>query len=277
MRKIVHLSDIHFGTADLAVADRAVEKINQMAPDLVVVSGDLTQRAKSREFIAAKEFLDQLPGPQIVVPGNHDVPLYNVFDRFVKPLEKFQKYITDDLAPSFIDEELAVVGVNTARSMTIKGGRINKKQIADVQSVFRALPDDILKVVVTHHPFDLPEGGDEEDIVGRAEKAMPLISDSGGDLFLAGHLHVSRIETTAKRYTLENGRVALIIQAGTATSVRVRGEVNSFNLIEYDPPNLRVQRFECNVAATGFVPAEFKNYQQVERDWVELVEIRAVY
>lgn len=270
MRKIVHLSDIHFGTADLVIAGRVVDKIKELEPHIVVVSGDLTQRAKSREFIAAKEFLDQLPQPQIVVPGNHDVPLHNIFDRFFKPLEKFQKYITDDLSPTFIDDELVIVGVNTARSMTIKGGRISHEQIAGVQAEFEGLSESMLKVVVTHHPFDLPEGGDEDDIVGRAEKAMPLISDSGGDLFLAGHLHVSNIETTAKRYTLENGRVALIIQAGTATSVRVRGEVNSFNLIEFDHPNLHVQRFECNVAETGFVPAEFKNYQQVDRGWVKL-------
>lgn len=270
MRKIVHLSDVHFGTADSVIAGRVIDKIKELEPDVVVVSGDLTQRARTEQFVAAREFLDQLPQPQIVVPGNHDVPLYNVFERFVKPLEKFQKYITDDLNPKFIDAEMAIVGVNTARSLTIKGGRINEEQIVDVQAVFRELPDDILKVVVTHHPFDLPEGGDEDDIVGRAEKAMPLISDSGGDLFLAGHLHVSNIETTAKRYTLENGRVALIIQAGTATSVRVRGEVNSFNLIEFDHPSLRVQRFECNVAETGFVPAEFKNYQQVDRGWAKL-------
>src|SRR6476620_11455788 len=126
MRRIVHISDIHFGRVDYDVVERAVEKINELEPHLVVVSGDLTQRARSGQFVEAKAFLDRLPQPQIVVPGNHDVPMYNVFDRFVNPLEKFKKYITADLTPTYVDDEVAVVGINTARSLTIKGGRINE-------------------------------------------------------------------------------------------------------------------------------------------------------
>lgn len=271
MRKIVHLSDVHFGTADPTMVERVIEKVNEIGPDVVVVSGDLTQRARTIEFQQARHFLDQLPIPQIVVPGNHDVPMHNIFDRFFRPLNKFQKYITDDLTPTFIDDQIAIVGVNTARSMTVKGGRINKSQIADIQAKFCPLAEEILKVVVTHHPFDLPEGGDEDDIVGRAEKAMPLISDCGGDLFLAGHLHVSNIETTSKRYKLENGRVALILQAGTATSFRVRGEINSFNMLEFKNHVLRVERLECLSIETGFVPAENKRYERSENGWERTV------
>lgn len=267
MRKIVHISDIHFGTADHAVVGRAVEKINEIGPDVVVVSGDLTQRAKSDEFKQARAFLDRLPTPQIVVPGNHDVPLYNVFDRFFRRLHKFEKHITSDLTPTYIDEELAIVGVNTARSLTIKGGRINNKQIDYIRATFGGLGPGLLKMVVTHHPFDLPEGFDEDDVVGRARKAMPLIADCGGEVFLAGHLHVSNIETTAKRYTLENGRVALVVQAGTAASVRVRGEANSFNVIEFDRPALGITRFECSSPEQGFGPAEHKAYRQGVSGW----------
>ncbi len=267
MRRIVHLSDIHFGTVDYAVVDLAVQKVNEIRPDVVVVSGDLTQRARSEEFRQARQFLDRLPKPQIVVPGNHDVPLYNIFDRFFRRLTKFKKYITHDLTPTYIDEELAIVGVNTARSLTIKSGRINREQVDHIRAKICGLNDSILKIIVTHHPFDLPEGFDGDDIVGRAKKAMVRIADCGGDVFLAGHLHVSNIETTAKRYNLENGRIALVIQAGTATSVRVRGEVNSFNLIEFDLPELRIERLECTTVETGFVPAENKNYAQSENGW----------
>lgn len=270
MRKIVHLSDVHFGTADPAVVGWAIEKINDVRPDVVVVSGDLTQRARSREFQEARRFLDQLPKPQIVVPGNHDVPLYNVFDRFFRPLDKFRKYITDDLSPTYIDDEIAIVGVNTARSFTIKGGRINPEQIDQVRSKMCNLRNEVLKIVVTHHPFDLPEGSDEDDIVGRAEHAMPLIAECGGDVFLAGHLHVSHIETAAKRYKLENDRVALVIQAGTATSVRVRGEAHSFNIIEFDRPRLTVNRLECRSVETGFHPVEQKVYEESETGWKRL-------
>jgi 3',5'-cyclic AMP phosphodiesterase CpdA len=267
MKRIAHLSDIHFGRVDHAIACKAIAKINELAPDLVVVSGDLTQRARSREFLEAKRFLNQLPAPQIVVPGNHDVPLYNLFDRFLRPLEKFRKYITDDLTPEYIDDELAVVGVNTARSLVIKGGRINREQIGHIQAKMCSVPDDLLKVVVTHHPFDLPEGRDQRDIVGRAQLAMPSIAECGADVFLAGHLHVSHVSTTAKRYRLENGRAALVVQAGTATSVRARGEAHSFNLLEFGHPELAIHRFECSSPANGFSVAETREYRQSENGW----------
>ncbi len=267
MRRIVHLSDVHFGTADPSIVELVVEKVNELTPDVVVVSGDLTQRAKSSEFKQARAFLDRLPTPQIIVPGNHDVPLYNVLDRFLRALEKYEKYITSDLTPTFIDDEIAIVGVNTARSFTIKGGRINDDQIGYIREQFCGLMDKMLKIVVTHHPFDLPDGHDGDDVVAHAEKAMPLIADCGGDVFLAGHLHVSNIETSAKRYKLENGRIALIIQAGTATSVRVRGEPHSFNMIEFDHPWLRIERLECTSMTTGFVPAEHKIYKQIAGGW----------
>ncbi len=129
MRTIAHLSDIHFGRVDPLLVPPLIRAVNQSKPDLVAVSGDLTQRARSHQFKQAREFLDALPRPQIVVPGNHDVPLYNIFARFVEPLDKYRRYISDDLRPFYHDDEIAVLGVNTARSLTIKGGRINERQI----------------------------------------------------------------------------------------------------------------------------------------------------
>src|SRR6478672_7563427 len=115
MRRIVHLSDIHFGSVDNNVVKSLASSVNELKPHILVVSGDLTQRARTREFRMAREFLDKLPSPQIVVPGNHDVPLYNVFQRLAMPLEKFCRYISADLAPIYIDDEIAVAGINTAR------------------------------------------------------------------------------------------------------------------------------------------------------------------
>jgi 3',5'-cyclic AMP phosphodiesterase CpdA len=267
MRRLIHISDIHFGRADYAIAERAREKITELAPDLVIVSGDLTQRARSKQFIEARRFLDSLPQPQIVVPGNHDIPMYNVLARFATPLEKYKKYITDDLEPFYMDEEIAVIGINTARSLTIKDGRINAAQVAAIRARMCALDDKMLKAVVTHHPFDLPEGFDADDIVDNAERAMPLIADCGADVFFSGHLHVANIGQTANRYRLDSGRNALIIQAGTATSTRVRGEVNSFNLIEFEFPNLTVKRFECARAENGFREAQAQEYAQGEKGW----------
>ncbi len=266
MRKLVHISDVHFGRVDYAVAENLIVKINELKPNLTVVSGDLTQRARSAQFIEARSFLDKLPQPQIVVPGNHDIPLHNVFDRFVSPLEKYKKFITNDLEPFYRDEEIAVIGINTARSLTIKDGRINERQIASIQEKLCPLPDEMLKVIVTHHPFDLPEGFDDK-VVGRAELAMEKLADCGADLFLAGHIHVSHIGYTATRYKLETGRSALVVQAGTATSTRGRGEANSFNLIEFEYPKLTVKRFECETAESGFVETDVQQFIQNKNGW----------
>lgn len=267
MRRIVHLSDIHFGRVDAAIVEQAVAKINEVAPDLVVVSGDLTQRAKSKEFGEAREFLARLPQPQIVVPGNHDVPLYNAFGRFISPLEKFRKFITNDLTPTYIDQEMAVVGVNTARSFVIKGGRINARQVDYIQRKMCDVPNEALKMVVTHHPFDIPEGRNVRDIVGRAHLAVPMIAECGADVFLSGHLHISNIGSTAKRYRLDNGKAALVVQAGTATSIRARGEAQSFNLLEFNHPDLMIHRLECPVPQEGFSVAETIQYRQSEKGW----------
>lgn len=267
MRKLVHLSDMHFGRVDYAVVERLKEKICEINPHLVIVSGDLTQRARSHQFIEAREFLESLPQPQIVVPGNHDVPLYNVFARFFSPLKKYRRYISKNLQPFYHDEEIAVIGINTARSLTIKDGSINEKQVAQIRRRMCDLHEKMLKIVVTHHPFDLPEGFNEDDIVNNAAEAMPQIADCGADVFLSGHLHVSHISHTAERYKLDSGRSALVIQAGTATSTRGRGEANSFNLIEFAHPRLTVKRLECQTGTTGFVPAESQEFTQAEKGW----------
>ena len=191
MRSIVHLSDIHFGRLNAAVIAPLIAAITTIDPDLVAVSGDLTQRARSVQFKDARAFLDRLPTPQIVVPGNHDVPLYNIAARALQPLRKYQRLITEDLRPFYHDDEIAVLGVNTARSLTIKGGRIDEEQVAWMSERLRGCDPGVVKIVVTHHPFDVPEGHDARDLVGRAHMAMQALARCGADLFLAGHLHLS--------------------------------------------------------------------------------------
>ena len=267
MRKIVHISDLHFGAADALVAERLAESIDEMRPDLVVVSGDLTQRARRSQFREARAFLDRLEFPQLIVPGNHDVPLYNVVGRFANPLENYRRYITSDLEPFYLDEELAVAGVNTARSLTIKGGRISRSQIEKIRSQMCEIGDKALKVVVTHHPFDVAEDEDEGSIVGRAELAMPAIASCGADVFLSGHMHVSHVGHSARRYYLPGGYSALIVQAGTAISSRSRGEGNSFNLLEFENPSLTIHRFECRTPAQGFGTVSAEHFSRTSQGW----------
>lgn len=267
MRKIVHISDIHFGRTDKVVVSKLGEKIDELEPHLLVLSGDVTQRAKRREFAEARTFLDRLGVPKIVVPGNHDVPLYNVFQRFRNPFKKYDEVFGADREPEFVDEEIAVVGINTARSFTIKSGRINDEQVNAICTRMDELDEKMLKVVVTHHPFDIPVDGDAGDLVGRAKEMMPRIADCGADVFLAGHLHRSSITTSAHRYRMQNGYSALIIQAGTAASTRARGEPNSFNLLEFEYPVLTVRRFECDDRYAGFLLATTEQFTQTGVGW----------
>jgi len=267
MRKIVHISDLHFGAADAHAAERLAESIDEIGPDLVVVSGDLTQRARRSQFREARAFLDRLKFPQLIVPGNHDVPLYNVVGRFANPLEHYRRYITSDLEPFYSDEELAVAGVNTARSLTIKSGRISESQVEMVSSRMLTAGENVLKVVVTHHPFDVAEGEDEGSIVRRAHIAMLAIASCRADVFLSGHMHVSHVGHSARRYELPGGYSALIVQAGTAISSRSRGEANSFNLLEFENPTLAIRRFKYSSSTTSFDPAHIEHFIRNDRGW----------
>ena len=265
MRTVVHLSDLHFGSVNETIIGPLIQTINDLKPDVVAVSGDLTQRARSHQFKEARAFLDALPRPQIVVPGNHDIPLYNVFLRFAQPVKKYRRDITGDLDPFYADDQIVIAGVNTARSLTFKGGRINRTQVEWIREKFCAAGSDAIKVVVTHHPFDLPEGR-ERDIVGRAGMALKELAACGVDLFLAGHLHVSQSGHTKMRYRM-GGRMAIVVQAGTASSTRSRGEGNSFNVIRLQHSDIRIERMVWQPSITTFLAAGVDRFQRTSEGW----------
>jgi 3',5'-cyclic AMP phosphodiesterase CpdA len=267
MRTIAHLSDLHFGRVDAHLLEPLRRRLSALAPDVVVISGDLTQRAKPEEFREARRFLDTLAKPQIVVPGNHDVPLYNVFQRFFAPLAKYKRYISADLEPAYIDDEIAVVGINTARSLVFKGGRINEEQVESVRSRLCDLGQGVTKIVVTHHPFDLPEDWDDDHIVGRAKMAMQMLARCGADVLLAGHVHMSHAGHTAKRYKID-GYAALVVQAGTATSTRGRGETNSFNALKVLPHEVQVERYSWDVGVRDFTLASVEAFEHTQNGWL---------
>jgi len=240
MRTVVHLSDLHFGRIDPPILPPLISFIAAAKPDLVAISGDFTQRARTAEYMAARNFLDAIPFPQIVVPGNHDVPLHNLFSRFVRSLDGYRRYISDDLQPFYLDDEMAVAGVNTARALTWKDGRINARQLTELRRRFENVPSDRTKIVVTHHPFDLPAGA-EGCVVGRSRLAIRTLADCRVDMLLAGHFHIADTGYTAKRYNIP-GFAALIVSSGTSTSTRGRGEPNSLNLIQIERANVSIER-----------------------------------
>jgi 3',5'-cyclic AMP phosphodiesterase CpdA len=251
MRTLVHLSDLHFGRVDAALLEPLAAAVAGARPDVVVVSGDFTQRARVAQFRAAADWLATLPQPRILVPGNHDIPLYDVARRFLSPLRRFHRWIEDDPFPWHADAEIAVIGINTARSLTFKGGRINREQVDEVARRFRGLPEAVTRIVVSHHPFDLPEGAEPGDLVGRADMAMEAFAGCGVDLFLSGHLHRSHSGSTAERYLID-GFAALVIQAGTATSTRGRGEANAFNVIRIGATAIELETWAWQPAHAAF-------------------------
>jgi 3',5'-cyclic AMP phosphodiesterase CpdA len=266
MRRLVHLSDLHFGRVERELLWPLALRVRALQPHAVVVSGDLTQRARPQQFEEAKRFLESLPGPRIVVPGNHDVPLYNVFARFLRPLDRFRRLISNDLEPAYIDEEIAVLGVNTARSLVFRGGRINEEQLERVRRRLCKLGEHIVKVIVTHHPFDLPADGNARHIVGRARLAMETFARCGADLLLSGHLHRSQALHGGERYGL-GPNAPLLVQAGTATSTRARGESNSFNALTIERGRVAIERYGWDPAKGDYMAAAQEVYERAEDGW----------
>jgi 3',5'-cyclic AMP phosphodiesterase CpdA len=259
-----------FGRVDPAILPALQRAVVVAAPDLVVVSGDITQRARVVEFKAAAHFLETLPAPLLAVPGNHDVPLYNVLLRWLSPLDRYRRYITSDLAPFFEDAEIAVLGVNTTRALTFKDGRINRLQIEAAMRRFAHCKKDVTRIVVTHHTFDTPDPVPgvvpAHKVVGRADMAMAGFVLADVDMILSGHLHMSGVGETTKRYPLP-GRAALLIRAGTATSTRRRGEVNAFNVVRIGRPEVAIDCMVWQADEGRFVAASTERFRRTEVGW----------
>jgi 3',5'-cyclic AMP phosphodiesterase CpdA len=267
MRTILHVSDLHFGRLDRRIVGPLLEAIKAASPDLVAVSGDFTQRARQRQFDEARAFLREVTAPLLVVPGNHDVPFYDVLRRFLRPLARYRQFITEDLEPMFSDAEIVAIGLNSARSLTFARGRLNADQIGRATERLRRAAPGVIKIVVTHHPFDLPAAYHVKHLVGRAKMAMAELAAVGADLFLAGHLHVSHIGGTAERYQIA-GHSALVVQAGTM-SMRHRGEPNSFNILRLNRPHISVERRMWDDSLQAFVQGSLRTFRHSDRGWQE--------
>jgi 3',5'-cyclic AMP phosphodiesterase CpdA len=268
MRTIVHLSDLHFGRLDARLVQPLLAAIRDLSPELVAISGDLTQRARRKQFAEARTFIQALESPHLVVPGNHDVPLYDIARRLLRPLGRYKEFIAEDVEPVHVDEEIAVMGLNSARALTFGRGRLNASQISRAAERLRGVDPRLVKVIVTHHPFDLPDAYGAEHLVGRAKAAMAKFAEAGADLFLAGHLHVSHIGRTAERYKIA-GHSALVVQAGTI-SARLRGEPNSFNVLRVNRPDISVARHTWDGARQTFVTGTARTFRHREEGWTEV-------
>lgn len=248
------MSDIHFGKIDEHIIPQLLLSISEISPDLVIISGDLTQRATVKEFIRAKAFLEELKKvgrKYFVIPGNHDIePVFKPLSRIVRPYKNYKKYIADDIEPVYFDDEIAVASINTARARNVKNGGINVEQIKKIETWFALFPSSLTKILVMHHPIDLPIISQVRKLLPRAESVMKQFSEQSIDLYLSGHYHTSSAITTGERYILPEYS-AVAVQAGTL-SKRMRGEVPSFNVLKIEKQIIEVRSWQWNTIENTF-------------------------
>lgn len=247
MKTIIHLSDLHFGKVDHTRINPLLNHISTINPDMVVISGDLTQRATEAEYKEARKFLKKIKQRVFIIPGNHDIPLFNIMRRIITPFKRYIKYITPNLSPFYADKDIAVIGINSVRRLTITSGKIDKKQLKTAENLLDKLDSDIVKIVVCHHPLDIPQTINTHHkhthkVISGSKLAMTRLAEKKVDLFLTGHLHVSHVGDTTARYKIKDYS-GLIIQAGTAISKRSRGEAVSFNVLHINQTKIKIEKY----------------------------------
>jgi len=251
--RLVHLSDLHFGAVDPLLPGLLQRAVMQAAPDVLVVSGDLTQHGRSHEFREAKAFLDSIPLPQLVVPGNHDVPLWWViWERFRRPWQRYRRLVHHELEPFWSSPGLWIIGVNSARVMgwhpDWSRGRLSHSQMARLIRKGQAADADALRVLVVHHPPAAPPQGIRRQLIGRRREFSAAVNQAGIDLVLAGHFHISY----AQALPLSGGhaeRSCVLSAVSTATSHRLKGEPNGFHVIEGDAHAMSIQAWTWDGSA----------------------------
>lgn len=260
MKRIVHLSDLHFGRTSPALLEPLLQQTNDLKPDLIVISGDFTQRARVWQYQEAAAFVARLNAPTLSVPGNHDTPLDNLFLRMVRPWGRYKRYINRNLEPTHTDDRLKVVGVNTVNRWAHQSGRFHSHTLTRVCNEF-ADAGDRVRVVVVHHPLEHLEGSDKRLMRGSG-KALKALSECGADVVLCGHIHTTHVGP----FTTAPG--LLFVQAGTGLSTRLRHQENSFNVLDVSRAEVRIQAISAGDDANFRVTAE-QSFRRDPDGWIK--------
>jgi len=236
MSVLLQVSDTHFGTERGEVMEALCAFAAKLRPDVVLLSGDITQRARRAEFVAARRFADRIGGPLLAIPGNHDIPLFDLAARLFKPYGRYAEAFGAELEPSYESDDVVVLCVNTTRAHRHKNGELSPEQIERVARRLAAASAHKLRIVVTHHPMHVPFGAEEVNLVRGHADAARAWAAAGADLVMGGHIHLPFVRQMNERLP-DLSRPLWVVQAGTAVSHRVRrgGEANSVNIVRYEP------------------------------------------
>ncbi|MBC9205939.1 metallophosphoesterase [Roseomonas aerophila] len=263
MRVIDHISDLHFDRIDALAAEALVTELNDHPAHLVAVSGDLTMRARNREYRAAAAWLGRLKAPMIAVPGNHDITAFYPWERFMDPFGRWRAHVAPETEPLWQDDEIAVIGLNTVirggLHLSWEGGRVGKHGLEKLLERLEALPSNLFRIVVAHHPFLAPEEQPETPLAKHAAPALERLAKAGVRLILSGHLHREYVRLHRGAAGPRTGLLRrqqpdlMVVQAGSAISTRLRGDPNAFNRIIIEQGTARIEPRRWN--GTAWVPA----------------------
>ena len=254
---------MHFGRTDPSIVDGLFMQLANLEPDCVVISGDLTQRAKTSQYLEARNFLDKITVPCLAIPGNHDISATRLIERFISPWKKWFRYISDELEPYRRFDKTIIAGINTVRRLSFSldwsRGAISEQQLMNVEKLFAAQDDETLRILATHHPFWLPEHFSDRHLIYGRNLALSRFQNNGPDLILSGHIHIPFAQILNR---------TVILHAGTACSTRlVENHPNSFNIIRGNSEYLEIQT--CNWTGEAFMPARPRVFAKKSDLWQE--------
>lgn len=248
MTRLVHLSDLHFGYERDDLTGALLNRVNAAGADLVVVTGDLTHRGRPSQFARAAAFLRAIRAPLIAVPGNHDVPLWNLAERLIQPFRPWQAAIAPQREPLAHVGTLRVQGLDSVDPMAWQRGRLSPAQI---RRVIARIEPACHNIVALHHPLEQAPEVDKALMLG-APEALAAFEAGGIEVALSGHLHL----WSAGAFLGPGGRPILQIQAGTALCARPGDRQNEFAVLDFRGPDLRIERHIAPMDEPGFRPPQ---------------------